>query len=568
MMMRLSPWSLGGVVLVAGMLTVGCRDHALIGPRAGPTLTPSLEASAADAGPDSGKVVIYAPDPGAGEIGAEALADETQPRIRIGVVQTASTVTLGSSGDYTIQDKITGLPLMTGVNGSVSVSLLVAPPSHFRLQVVCGSVSAVATRKAAADAAGYVTFTEFVAAANCTRLYLGQFAPPPANTFAARTAFRNKAIAERHAGTDSFWREVAFGTTIYKLTHGTKEEPSINPVIVSSSTGLVRINGATYRDKGEARRNSGSTLAGINELPIEQYLYGVVPRELGPIAFPQVEAQKAQAIAARTFAMAGLGRRSSDGYDLRATTDDQVYGGYAAEHPLSSAAVDATAGLVAIHNGRPISALYHSTSGGHTADNEEAFASSAIVYLRGVPDSPGGRALERLATLDVFKPNPSAISLSTVRDADSEFEWSRFHRWTFDWTMSQMTTVISAFAGQPVGAVTAINVVQRGPSGRVLHIEYVTEAGTFFSLKDQIRSSLKFFNASGVATNLLSTLFVIEPIHAPGTNALVGYRAYGGGFGHGVGMSQTGAVGMAERGLTYDQILRYYYRGIALTKWY
>ena len=84
-------------------------------------------------------------------------------------------------------------------------------PAFFRLQVVCGSSTNVAARRAAAETDGYVTFTEFVPAAGCTRLYLGQFDPPPANTFAARTAFRDQAIARGHAGTDSFWRVVAIG---------------------------------------------------------------------------------------------------------------------------------------------------------------------------------------------------------------------------------------------------------------------------------------------------------------------------------------------------------------------
>jgi stage II sporulation protein D len=355
---------------------------------------------------------------------------------------------------------------------------------------------------------------------------------------------------------------------VYRVTRGSVAVQSVNPVVVTSSMGLVTINGITYRDKGEARVNSAAMLAGINELPVEQYLYGVVPRELGPIAFPELEAQKAQAVAARTFAIAGFGRRGSDGYDLRATTDDQVYGGHAAEHTLSSAAVDATAGVVATHEGRLISTLYHSTSGGHTADNEEAFTGAPAAYLRGVADTPGGRVLERLRTLELLRASPTPASLRDFKDSDFEFAWSRFHRWTFDWTMQEMTSVISASVGQPVGAVRAINVLQRGPSGRVLEIAYVTEAGTFTSRKDQIRASLKFINASGTPTNLPSTLFFIEPIHAEGTNALVGYRAYGGGFGHGVGMSQTGAVAMAERGLGHDQILRYYYRGIALTPWY
>jgi stage II sporulation protein D len=572
---RLSSLKSGKALLILSALLSGCQDNGPAASLGAPALAPSFDVSGEDAGPDSGEVVVFGrleptgPADWDADGGVHGLAVTTLPaRIRIGVVQSADIVTLGSSGDYTIHDKVTGLPLMTGVNGSVAVSLLAAPPSHYRLQVVCGSVGAVSTRKAAAETAGYPTFTEFVPAANCTRLFIGEFAPPPVNNFSARNAFRNKLIAEGHAGGDSFWKVVAFGTTIYRLTRGAVQEPSINPVVVTSGTGVVRVNGASYRGKGEAQVNGAGTLAGINELPIEQYLYGVVPRELGPIAFPEVEAQKAQAVAARTFAVAGLGRRGSDGYDLRATTDDQVYGGHSAEHRVSSAAVDATAGIVITHGAKLITALYHSTSGGHTADSEEAFSGTPAAYLRGVPDAQRGRALDHVPTLAVFRAHANPRSLRAAREGDFESDWASLHRWTFEWTMAEISTVISAIPGHAVGKVTAINVLERGPSGRVLKIEYVTDAGTFSSTKDQIRASLRFINASGNPANLPSTLFFIEPIEEHKTGEIVGYRAYGGGFGHGVGLSQTGAVGMAEKGRVYDEILRHYYRGIELVTWY
>jgi stage II sporulation protein D len=437
---------------------------------------------------------------------------------------------------------------------------------HWRVQVMCASVAAVAARKALAEAALHPTLTEFVPAANCTRLYIGQF--PLSASFAVRNAYRNQLIAAGLAQGDSFYRQVSIGSTKYRITRGDTQLENVSPVVVTSSTGLVSINGLIYRDRGEARVNGSGTLAGINELPMEQYLYGVVPRELGPIAFPEVEAQRAQAIAARTFAVAGFGRRGSDGYDLRATTDDQVYGGYAAEHPVSNAAVDATAGVVLTHTGKLISALYHSTSGGHTADNEEAFSGAPTDYLRGVPDAQRGKALEHVPSLKIFKAHANPRSLRAAKEGDFESDWASLHRWTFEWTMNEISGIISAFAQQPVGRVRAINVLERGPSGRVLRIEYVTEAGTFTSTKDQTRAALRFINAAGNLANLPSTLFFIEPIEDHPSGEIVGYRAYGGGFGHGVGLSQTGAVGMAQKGRAYGEILRHYYRDVELVSWY
>ena len=263
----------------------------------------------------------------------------------------------------------------------------------------------------------------------------------------------------------------------------------------------------------------------------------------------------------------GLGKRAANGYDLLATTSDQVYGGMSAEHPASTQAVDGTEAIVATYGGALIEALYHSTSGGHTADNEEAYNSAPVAYLRGVPDAQRGRSLEHVPTLSVFKAGGNMRSLRGFHGGDFEADWSRYHRWTFEWTAAEMSQVVSAYAGQDVGRVLAVNVTDRGPSGRALRVEYVTEAGTWVDTKDRIRTSLKFVDSNGNMRSLLSTLFFIEPVVDGSTGDVTGFQAWGGGWGHGVGMSQTGAVGLAEKGATYDRILAHYYQGIALERW-
>lgn len=488
--------------------------------------------------------------------------------IRIGVVQGATSIALGSSAGYTISDKLTGFVFMTGTGGSATVTFAAAPPAAYRLQVVCGSAANVAARKAAAEAAGYVTFTQLHPTLSCIRLFLGQFAPPPANTFAARTAFKNKMVAEGHAPADAFWVVVSTGPVVYRVTRGSTVLETLSPVRVVSSSGIVTINGKAYRGKGEAIQNGAGALAGVNELPVEQYLYGVLPLELGPIAYPEIEAQKAQAIAARTYALAGFNKRASNGYDLRATTDDQVYGGYSVEHPVSNAAVDATAGEVVTYNGALISALFSSTSGGHTANNEEAFAAPPAAYLRGVPDAERGKALEHVPSVEVFRAHANATSLRGLKKGDFESNWAKYHRWTFEWTNAEITSVISGFALEPVGRVLAINVLERGPSGRAIRVEYVTDAGTFTSVRDGTRAALKYIGSNGLPANLPSTLFFVEPVLDRETKAVAGFRVYGAGFGHGVGMGQTGAVGMAEKGHSYWEILTHYYRGVEITSWY
>ena len=489
------------------------------------------------------------------------------PIIRIGVVPSASAITLGSAVDYEVKDKASGLVLFSGHGGSVSVTLLEHPESKYRLQVVCGSAGAVQALQDAAEAQGVVTYTEYVPAAHCTRVFLGEF--PSTASFSVRNAFRNQMIAAHLAGTDSFWKTVApLGPTVYGVSRGGASTQSLSPVTVTSSDGVVMINGTKYRGLGEARVNSQSTLAGINELPLEQYLYGVVPRELGPVQYPEVEAQKAQAIVARTYAIAGLGKRASDGYDLLATTSDQVYGGYAAEHPVSNQAVDDTRGRVVKYQGNLISTLYSSTSGGHTADNEEAFNGTPLPYLRGVPDAERGNAFEHVPNLVVFMSHANPKSLRAATEGAFESDWASFHRWTFEWSAEEISSVVSAFAGQPVGKVLAINDVERGPSGRVLRLEFVTEAGTFAATKDGIRAALRYYNASHALANLPSTLFFIEPVLDRRTKEVTGFIVNGGGFGHGVGLSQTGAVGMAQKGHSVDEILEHYYQGTEVATQY
>jgi len=552
--------------LAAAFAIIGCSDR-VVAPRAIPVTT--FDEVGLDAGPDSGEVIAMSSD-GAADAGRvlRLAALATMPTVRIGVVQSTSSLALGSEGDYVVTDKANGLEIVHGSGDAVTITLDEAPKSYYRLQVMCASVSAVGQRKSAADAAGYKTLTEFVPTVSCTRLYIGEFAPPPANTFAARTAFRNSLIAEGLAGSDSFWKVLAIGSALYRVTYGTTTVQSLDPLVVSSPSGFVTFNDTAYRGKAEARVNSSGTLAGINELPLEQYLYGVVPRELGPVAFPLLEAQKAQAVAARTYAIANIGRRASDGYDLRATTDDQVYGGYTAEYALSTRAVDETAGLVATYAGKPIDALYSSTSGGHTADNEESFSGAPVPYLRGVPDAERGEAFEHVPSLSVFMAHANPISLRAQKEGDAESDWSRYHRWTFEWTSAELSTILSSSAGQPVGTVKSIDILSRGPSGRVLSIAFVTDAGTFTVEKGAIRTFLKYLDAKGTPTSLPSTLFYVEPILDRASRMITGYRVYGGGFGHGVGLSQTGAVGLAQQGHDFREILGHYYQGIDLTRQY
>jgi stage II sporulation protein D len=143
----------------------------------------------------------------------------------------------------------------------------------------------------------------------------------------------------------------------------------------------VSVNGAIYRGGLRVQVNARGTLNVINRVDIEEYLYGVVPAEMGPKRYDAIEALKAQAVAARTYAFAHRGQFESEGYDLCATMKCQVYSGIGVEDPLSNAAVDATRGLVLAYGGRYADALFVSTCGGRTENVENVFGEEAVPYL-------------------------------------------------------------------------------------------------------------------------------------------------------------------------------------------
>jgi stage II sporulation protein D len=484
-------------------------------------------------------------------------------RIRIGIIPAAASVTVGATVAYDVREKGIDAYLVSGLaNEQVTVtwsSGVAVATNNRRLQVVCTTSSTDRDQRVAAGiAAGFPSAWEHVPASSCWRVYIGE-RPLPIDATAEAT-YKQNVINAGLASTAALWKTV--NTTINEPRYATTTTTGISassrnpPRVTVASTARVLIGGTTqYRGIAEVMRNAAGTLAGINDVPMEEYLHGVVPRELGPTQYPETEAQKAQAVAARTYAHSNLGKHWNNGYDLLATVQDQVYGGSAAEHPVSTAAVNATAGIVATYNGALINALFYATSGGRTSNVEDVFAGTDA-YMRGVWDAPAGQELPSISAL--------LTDLRTPAWTGAYASWHTYHRWNYTWTMTQMSCVVGDFANKPVGNVTAVNILSRSStSGRVTQIQFVTDQGTFIETGTAIRSAMPYINTSGVPTLLPSTMFVIERV-TNSSGALTGYKVYGGGNGHGAGMAQTGAVGMARAGATYQQILQKFYTGIAL----
>src|SRR5438132_857596 len=156
--------------------------------------------------------------------------------------------------------------------------------------------------------------------------------------------------------------------------------PFSDKVHIEAPSTPIEFEGKSYRGIFEVFGNSRNSFTVVDELPLEQYLQGVVPNELSPTTFGELEALKAQAVAARTYIMRNMGQYKNENYDICATDACQVYMGAGSEQPLATQAVVETRGAVATYDGKPINALYSSTCGGRTEDAENIF-DEKIPYL-------------------------------------------------------------------------------------------------------------------------------------------------------------------------------------------
>lgn len=311
-------------------------------------------------------------------------------------------------------------------------------------------------------------------------------------------------------------------------------------VVEPEEVGTLAARGGRYRGALIVQPASRSGLTLVNRLDMESYLLGVVPREIGRFDADIYEAIKAQAVAARTYAVVYLGRRSELGFDVYATVEDQVYGGVAAENERVTRAVGETAGEILTFGGRPITAYYHSTCAGHTAAIDEVWNSPPVPYLVAVRDlDPSGEAYDRSS--------------------------SRF-RWTERWTHAQLVTILNrtladSLRGRRITEVRDMEVVSRTPSGRVRSMHIDTDAGRFTVGRDRVRWILTP-TRGGI---LNSSRF---DVRAERGAAGLEFVAEGGGWGHGIGMCQVGAMGRARAGQDYRTILEAYYPGTEIDDQY
>ena len=317
----------------------------------------------------------------------------------------------------------------------------------------------------------------------------------------------------------------------------------------------VRIYGGNLR----LQPNAYGTYTLVNLVPIETYLQGVVPYEIG-LGAPRTTIE-AQAILARTYALRNLRRFEIDNYELCADTQCQVYRGLTGAAEVTDRAILATRGMVLTYQDELVDALYSSNTGGVTAAFGDVWNGPNRPYLRPVVDSVNSvwdlsqRPLSDEANLKTF------LALET---GFNEETWDTF-RWQEDSSLTEITQDLQEYlraTQHPLANFTRVErlvVTERAISGRVQTLQIATDLGVVTLEKDEVIRAI-----SAPLSLLFYTAGLYEQAPGAAEPQLKGYRFIGGGFGHGVGLSQTGAYNLGDLQWSNDRILRFYYPGTEL----
>ena len=301
------------------------------------------------------------------------------------------------------------------------------------------------------------------------------------------------------------------------------------------------------------------TMAVVNAIPADRMLAGLVPAEIFPTA-PRA-ALRAQAVAARGELLAKIGTRHlDDPYLLCSTVHCQVYAGAGREQAQTTRAVNDTRGKVLMRaDGRLVDTVYSAVCGGHSEHNDNVWPSPADKTLRGHLDAASDGATSRRYGAGITSSN--ILAWVTTRP-DTWCGRSRYNRHRYRWTKKITAARLGVLLRRlGAGKIRGLRVVTRGVSGRANLVQVTGSRGN-----RQLRGELNIRRSLG---GLNSSMFVVEALPRGATGSGVrSFQFTGGGWGHGVGMCQTGATGMASGGKTYKQILSHYYLGSSLQPLY
>lgn len=317
------------------------------------------------------------------------------------------------------------------------------------------------------------------------------------------------------------------------------------PLVVRAVTPGSFVTYAGKRYRGELLIHpTDSGILVVNRLSVESYLRGVVPLEIGNRQAGEEAAVEAQAVAARSYSYIHMAESEGRAFDMFATVQDQVYGGVGAEKPIADAAITSTAGMVLRYGGRIVNTPYHSTCGGSTAEVQE-------VWWR-EPNQPYlQRVSDRIPGSDKFYCDPSP-----------RFRWTvAFDRPQLRATLEKYLSQYSSAPAGSLGSITAVRIDGRTPSDRVASMTVQTSGGSYTVRGNDVRFVLR---PQGT-TILNSTYFTAESRLGP-SGEIETLTLNGGGYGHGIGMCQWGAIGRARAGQDYRTILTTYYPGTTVSR--
>lgn len=352
----------------------------------------------------------------------------------------------------------------------------------------------------------------------------------------------------------------------------------LQDIVIVCPQGLLGVKGllrkgqpALYHGAFEVVQNSSRDgFYVVNLVEIQEYLKGVVPNEM-PVRFG-LEALKAQAVAARNYVLTPRTQAYKE-FSVVDSVASQVYYGANTEDDLATRAVMETDGIVALYKNELILALYSSTAGGYTESYSNAFSDSNTKifpaptkpYLSAVPDKSDFKPLD-----DDEK--AKAFYESKVPSFDIE---SPYYRWSKEWGVNELEEVLRTtlpaqsktgfvhpvvHQGEDIGKIKDIKVMKRGNSGKIMELEILTTKGCYVVSKELVIR--RVFQKNGVSLPSANAVFEKKIDNYGNVQSIV---VYGGGYGHGVGMSQFGAGYMATKlKQPYYNILRHYYTDINL----
>ncbi len=338
----------------------------------------------------------------------------------------------------------------------------------------------------------------------------------------------------------STYQKIKVSKTVSPYLDGNNQKIALKgPISIEAPDGL-RWKKGIYFGPFSIQSDAYGSWTLVEHVPIERYLNGVVPYEIG--ANSPEAALAAQAVLARTWALANSHRFQVDGYNICSDTQCQVYKDPSKANQKIKKAIKKTAGRILTWNKKPINTVYHATNGGVMASVNEAWSMHQVPYLQMRLDGPK----EWTRTVDLPLSNEKHLKSFLFSKSEAFgsnhplFRWERMlDASKISKQLNQAQKVSSSFYPNKIKVQT------RGSSGRVTSLKIIGKTGSAIFLKlDDIRSVLR---------QLPSTLFVVKEIKEGK------WLFSGGGFGHGAGMSQSGAIELAKNGWTTKQILSHYY---------